>query len=132
MPEENIKIFVIDASFMLAFLLPDERIEQVEEVFKQYSQGKVNLIASKILPFEVINSLKYAIPKRINPQSAKLLIEDFLKYKIEFEEIDFQDVLDLSLNKNLSIYDASYLHLAQANNLLLLTLDKKLKNLSQN
>ncbi len=129
MPEENIKIYTIDASFMLAFLLPDEQSEQVKVIFDQYLQGRVNFIAPLILPFEVTNSLKNAIPKRIAQRNAIIIIKDFLKLRIELIETDLEKVFDLSLTNGLSVYDASYLYLAQNNNVPLLTLDKKLKSL---
>ncbi|MDO8638011.1 MAG: type II toxin-antitoxin system VapC family toxin [Candidatus Daviesbacteria bacterium] len=132
MAENTNQTFVLDASFILAFLLPDERNEQVMDVFKQYSQGKINFIASKVLPFEVANSLKNAIPKRVSQQNAIIMIENFLELKIEFMEADLKQILNLSLFKDLSVYDASYLYLAQSQNFPLLTLDKKLQKLSPN
>lgn len=33
--EERAKVYVIDASFMLAYLLPDETINEVQTVFDQ-------------------------------------------------------------------------------------------------
>ncbi|KKR92371.1 MAG: hypothetical protein UU73_C0006G0019 [Candidatus Daviesbacteria bacterium GW2011_GWA1_41_61] len=130
MPEENINTYIIDTSFILAFLLPDERSGQVEEIFKQYALGKVNFIAPYILPFEVVNSLKQAIPKRISKQSARLLVQAFLKHKIELKKVELEEVFDLSLTKNLSVYDASYLYLAKKHHLKCLSLDKHLQNLS--
>lgn len=130
MAENTNQVYVIDASFILAFLLPDERNEQVVEVFKQYSLGKINFIASKVLPFEIVNSLKNAIPKRVTQQNVIIMIENFLELKIEFMETDLKQILNLSLTKYLSVYDTSYLYLAQTNNFPLLTLDKKLKALS--
>lgn len=127
MPEENIKTYIIDASFVLAFLLPDERSEEVKEVFAQYALGKANFISAGLLPFEVTNGLKSAIPKRLNKQTAKILLEDFINYKIVLKEVSLKQALNLSLSCDLSVYDAAYLYLARFQHLPLLTLDKDLQ-----
>ena len=49
---------VVDASFILAFLLPDERVEQVDEIFYLYETGKITLFSTKLLPFEILNGLR--------------------------------------------------------------------------
>lgn len=116
---------------MLAQLLPDENINTVEEIFAGYEQGKVQLSTSPLLPFEVINGLKSAVlSKRIEQKLALALVEEFFTIKISSEKLNFEDVLSLSLEKDCSVYDASYLWLAQNHNLPLLTLDKKLKGIS--
>lgn len=130
MPEENIKGYIIDASYMLAFLLPDERSEEIEEVFAQYASGKINFISSDLLFFEVANGLKNAAPRRLSKQKAKVLFSYFLKYKIFLKEVNLKQVLNLSISRNLSVYDAVYLYIAKSESLPLLTLDKELQKLA--
>lgn len=131
MPEENIKTYIIDASFVVAYLLPDEKIDKVNKLFEEYVQGEINLISSTILPLEVANAMKSAIGQhRIEKQKAVDLINEFLKIGINFEPLDLERILDLSLKNQLSVYDASYLYLAEENNIQLLTLDKKLEKLA--
>ena len=76
----NTNKFVVDASFALAFLLPDERTEemkqnffasQIKNIFQQFINGEISLIAPYLLTFEVLNSLKLAvIRKRISARTA--------------------------------------------------------------
>ena len=128
--DEGIK-YVIDSSFMLAHLLPDEKVSQVDKVFMKYAQGKVFFFAPSILPFEVINGLRSAvISKRIDKKSANNLINDFLNVKIDLQKINFKNALAISFKNNCSIYDASYITLSQDKNLPLLTLDEKLRKLT--
>lgn len=128
--DEDIK-YVIDSSFMLAHLLPDEKVSQVDKVFMKYAQGKVFFFAPYILPFEVINGLRSAaISKRIDKNTAQILIDDFLNVRITFKEVNFQTSLTISFQSNCSVYDASYLYLAENLNIPFLTLDEKLKKLS--
>ena len=45
--DENISgEVVVDASFILAFLLPDEKVDQVDKIFDLYEVGKINFIST--------------------------------------------------------------------------------------
>lgn len=121
---------VVDASFILDFLLPDEQSTNVIKTFEDYKKGEMNFIAPIILPFEVANGLKYAVKsKRIKEGVALELLETFLKLDITLLQISLEKTLQISLEKELSIYDALYVALARQENFSLLTLDKKLKKL---
>ncbi len=123
--------YVIDSSFMLAHLLPDEKVNKVDKIFEKYAQGKVFFFAPSILPFEVINGLRSAaISKRIDKNTAQILIDDFLSVRIEFQKVNFKRTLAISFQNNCSIYDASYITLSQDKKLHLLALNEKLKKLS--
>lgn len=65
--------------------------------------------------------------KRIDEDKAKILTSDFQALDIKLQVIDLEETLYLSLEKNCSVYDASYLYLTQKNSIPLLTLDRKLK-----
>lgn len=122
---------VIDASFMLNFLFPDEQSGQVMKAFNDYRMGEIQFIAPYILPLEVINGLHYAVrARRIDEQTAKKLLKVFMDLLILIQEVDLEDILSLSLQNNLSVYDASYLSLAREKDIPLLTLDEKLKKLA--
>lgn len=130
MQEENISNYIIDSSFILGYLLPDENTKKVEIIFEKYKEGKVNFFASPLLSFEVANGLKSAVVrKRIDSKKAQTLIKDFINITITFVDVDFSEVLEKSLQYNLSVYDASYVWLAQEKKLPLLTLDKHLQKL---
>ena len=122
------KKYIVDSSFVLAFFLPSEKSKQVDEIFTQYKDGKIKLISSYLLPFEVGNGLKTAvIRKRLGAKEAKILISAFLDLGIELEEINTEETFKLALVKNLTMYAAAYLFLAKAKHLPLLTLDPDLK-----
>lgn len=126
----NTNIFIIDSSYLLAYLLPDENISQVQDFFDAYKARKIKLIAPQILPFEVFNGLKASIlSKRLAKPLAEELGQTFLKLPIVPQEIDFPEVFELSVKENLSFYDASYVYLAKKYNTQLLSLDQKLANL---
>ena len=116
-------VYVIDASFLLAFLLDEENIE-VNSQFERYASGEIVFIVPTLIKYEVGNSLRTQfLRKKLAKGKAKKLYQAFLEMKIKEEKLDFADVLRVALEKNMSFYDASYHCLAQRLNLPLLTLD---------
>jgi len=126
--EENIKeVFVIDASYLLAFLLNENNYE-VNKLMEKYQAKQINLISTFLFKFEVSNALKTAVlRKRINKLKARELLSAFLEFDIVEEKVDYLQVLKLALLKKISFYDASYLFLAKKYKITLLSLDHSLK-----
>src|SRR3990167_5563731 len=116
---ENInEEYVVDASFVISFLLPDERVLEVDRKFELYSQNAIHFVSTYLLPFEVLNGLKNAvIRKRINDNLATKLASIFFDYKIRLIKIELYKTFLLALKQNLSVYDASYVYLAKSQNM---------------
>ena len=128
--EENTKNYVLDASYILNYLLPDEQWEAVMGFFQKHNERKINLISSTLLLFEVANSLRYAVKtKRINQEFAHKLLLRLTDLSIKLIEIDIHKALDLAFEHNISVYDAAYIALARQEKLPLLTLDKQLQKI---
>jgi predicted nucleic acid-binding protein len=124
--EESDKKFVIDASFVLAYLLGEDN-EKVADVFKRYFYDEIELVAPNLLHCEVGNGLRTAVlRKKISPKTARVLYQTFLDFEIKTNAIDFNQVLELAVRKKISFYDASYVALAKSLSLPLLSLDKNL------
>ncbi len=125
---ENINnVFVIDASFVLAYLL-DEDNTTIDSIFEKQVKGEIYFISTSLLKYEVGNTLRTKLMrKKIKKEEAQRLYRSFLAINIKEELLDFHDVLDLALEKNLSFYDASYSYLAKSKKIDLLTLDHSLK-----
>jgi len=122
--------YVIDASLILGFLLPDEYDIEAFIKVKEFVSGNSKFIAPTLLPYEIINGLKNAIQRnRVTLNQALELTNQFIEFMIPLQEIDLDAVLKLAQDKDLSVYDASYLYLSKEKNLELLTLDKQLKYL---
>jgi len=121
------KKIIIDASLVLALFLPDEKFKsRAVDIFQLYTKGNLDLISVHLLDFEVVNGIKTAVVRqRITEKMAKQLIKNFFNLQIEKEIIDFQIAFDYSLRFSVSVYDASYLVLAEKHGFPLLTADKK-------
>lgn len=121
-------LYVVDSSFVLSFLFPDELTKNVKDFFKEFIDKRTELIAPTILPYEVANGLKSATRrKRLSEDEASKLIERFQKLHIPLASIDMSAVLAYAIEKNLSVYDASYAWLARRYNCELMTHDKLLQ-----
>ena len=121
------KSFIIDASFVLSFLLDETNVE-VESFFKKYAQGEINFIAPSLIKYEVGNGLRTKVMrKQLKKDEAEKLYDYFLGLEIQEENSDFNQILDLAIKKNLSFYDASYISLAKDLSLQILSLDRDLR-----
>lgn len=117
----------IDASFILAHLIPDEARLDVEEWFDKYIKGEVVFVSCKLLSFEVMNAIRTAYKrKRINLSLAKKLLRFFGELEINTIPLDEKEVFAISIKKDITVYDASYIYVAKKLGIKLLSLDKKL------
>lgn len=119
---------ILDASFFLSYLLPDEKNDQ--KIFTQFKKGKIKLIEPAIFSLEVTNALRYAFnSNRISKKQLLKTIDLFenlsnIDYVYDF---DLSELTRLALKKDLSIYDTCYLKLHLKTNYPLYSLDEKLK-----
>lgn len=133
MAADSKRTVVIDASAVLCVLLGDEQIpSKIRSSLDDYAKNNLDLVAPTLLKTEVGNALKSAtLQKRMTANTAASLYEKFLELPIKYlAEINFLKILKVSLDKKLSFYDATYLHLAQSLKLELLALDNKLNRAS--
>lgn len=129
----NIKKSVIDASFILAYLFPEERTLAVEKIMIECRDGQRQLFSPKLLAFETVNAVKYRLVKKgISEEKAEKLVELFLSFDIEYEETDFTETFKLAVKNNLTVYDAAYLSLSLKKKISLLTFDKDLSKFTKN
>lgn len=125
---ENINMYVVDASYALSFLIADERSEDVDDFFHSYTDGKINVISTNLLPFEVLNGLMMAFRrKRINENQLTEMAKNFLSLNIPLVANDYTHCLTHARRYGLTIYDASYLVLANSERAILKTHDIQLK-----
>ena len=127
----NSKKFVVDASFILCFLLSEEDLLDVEEKIDQFRDQKITFVSVPLLNYEVQNGLKMSVVRhRVSAEKANELCDTFFKLNIPFGEISQHQCFNLALKHDLTFYDACYLQLANVFEIPLLTLDKKLAKLS--
>ncbi len=118
---------IFDASFFLSYLLPDEHGRA--EAITQFASQEIKLLEPFIFQLEVANGLRYAWSrKRISKQKLTKLISSFRNLtNIDYVyEANLEQVAELAIKQQLSIYDACYLQLAKTTGVKLYSLDQEL------
>ncbi|MCK4931004.1 MAG: type II toxin-antitoxin system VapC family toxin [Candidatus Aminicenantes bacterium] len=123
---------VIDASVVLKWYLSDEKHGYTAlQILDKYVSYEIEILAPSLLEYEVLNGLFIARKRgRIQEEMVVTAVEGFLSLEIQQKDISFfyPEVLHFSESYNLSIYDASYLAVANEEGALLVTADKNLYN----
>ena len=128
MKDANTNLHIVDASYVLSFLLVDEGTKEVDDFFRSYVDGTIRLLSSEILSLEVLNALLAAhARKRISEKQVKELSEKFWALAIPLERSGDANCLTVAFKYSLTAYDASYLVLAKRSGAILHTHDKALK-----
>lgn len=125
-------VVVVDSSFVLSVLMPDENSEVGDAVFKKLRAASLVVASSELLPFEVLNGIKLAIiRKRITRSIGSQLAHNFLEMPIILEKVDWLSCWRLAWRNSLTIYDAAFLFVSRTNKCRLFSLDSHLLPFSQ-
>ncbi len=126
------KELVIDASVILKWYLPDEEFAQKAlNILDRHVSGEIALYAPTILPYEILNALIVAERMgRVNEEVTKNAFNAFLDLEIGFLNpfLDYQGIISLARSFDRSVYDASYLAVANMRHIDFVTGDKRLFN----
>jgi len=131
-------IVVADASALLPAWLPSERYQaHADRLIDLHAKGKLRLCGPTLLSYEILNSLYIAMrgkagrPPRLTKEGAEERWQLFQQLQIEIGDVaDLgQRVLELSLAyRHPSIYDMTYLALAESLKAVMVTADERLLN----
>lgn len=120
--------FVLDASVVLAWLLPDEQSEAAQRLIERAVYERPR--APSLLLLEVGNGLLQAERRaRIKSATRLELLDAFTSLSIVLEPIGAETMLrasDLAARHSLSLYDACYLDLAKSRSCALASFDRRL------
>jgi len=121
--------FVLDASMALAWCFPDESSHHAVSILHRFTEETA--IVPPIWPLEVANALVVGMRRgRINEEQLALVAQLLKELPIEIESAlvarTFDGVIRMAVTQTLTVYDASYLELAQRLKCPLATADAKL------
>ncbi len=117
---------VVDASVALKWLL-EEPLGKSQETLERHINGRESLVAPELLNYEVGNVLVTKVA--LSSQDASDLFGYFLDLDIQTYSLgaeEYRASLDLAHKYKVTVYDASYLALALALDIQLVTADRKL------
>jgi len=113
-----LKPLVIDASVVLKWYLTNEEYgERALNLLSKYISNELDLLAPSLLEYEVVNGLTIAQKRgRIKEENILLAIDGFIDLKIKLKDLSqfYAGVLYYCKVYNRSVYDASYLAVAES------------------
>lgn len=131
MGKEN---FVVDCSTIIKWFLIEEDSESALYFLQKSEKRELDLYAPKIIFIEFANVMAKQVRIKSVPE------EKCIKYLITFlemcknkivkiinQEISILEILDLSIKRKTSYYDAEYLYLSEKLKCELITFDNRLK-----
>ena len=122
----------VDASVVVAWLLPDYRTPAVSRRMSAYLEGDDEFVAPHLLMAEVVSTLRRRVVQGfLTPDQGRLLVGNFLRLGIALQSPPglYARSYDLATTFNQPrAYDACYLALADLLSCELLTLDQRLYN----
>ncbi|ALL01893.1 hypothetical protein Pyrde_1850 [Pyrodictium delaneyi] len=118
---------VVDASVVVKWFIVEEYSSEARLLRDAYVEGLIDLAAPELLPFEVLNALRYsgAFGEDELKEVARVL-DDFQLALFRLEGELALRAVEVAMRKGVTIYDASYVALAELLGATLYTADEKL------
>lgn len=116
---------VVDASVVAKWYIPERDHELARALRDDYLDGRHDLLAPALLPFEVINALKYSG----HYEDDQLVEASTTLPEYGIELIPYREagpVAEVALDLDVTLYDASYLALALSRDSTVYTADSRL------
>jgi predicted nucleic acid-binding protein len=120
-------MIVVDASVIVKLAKKEEGTDRAILLKENHIKGKEKIAVPTLLFYEVANALLYA--KELKEKEISEFLE--ILYELDFEiiELSVKDIIKAAIlgkQKDITVYDASYLILAQKLNANFITADLKL------
>lgn len=129
-------ITVIDASVALKFQFHDEEaVEAATLLLRRYVEGKIDLVAPTLLPYEIVSAVHVAINRKRIEESVGYKAVNYLT-SLGINLYGFDELIEMTFNlarkHGLSPYDCCYLALAERLKCDFITGDRRLYNSCEN
>ncbi len=123
---------VVDASVVAKWYLEEGSTEEARRLRDDFLEGILTLRVPSLLPFEVMNALRYhpAFPRRHLGEAAKALDRAGL-VSVPLLGAYLEKTIERSVSSDLTIYDASYVALAETLDCPLYTADEAILRLRE-
>jgi len=118
---------VSDASVVVKWFIQEEHSDKALKLRDMHVNGEVYITAPELLPFEVLNALKYSGLFKL--EELKIAAISLSSYGIELYSLEgklAEKALEIAVERDITVYDAAYIALAQELNTILYTADRKL------
>jgi predicted nucleic acid-binding protein len=116
---------VLDASVIAKLFLKEEWSDAAIRLKDSHIEGKIEVTVPSLLKYELMNALRYKNFAKEEIKEALEVVRDYGFSIIELDDRLFDKVAELSVDYNISVYDAAYIILAEDTGALFYTADKK-------
>jgi len=119
---------VVDASVAVKWYVPEKHYEKAIKLRNNYIKNTVKLLAPNLILYEVANALRFHKIYKLDSNTIASAVKSLKDFEItrELSEEEWEIAVNLSLEKNISIYDAVYAAVAKKEKATLITSDKTL------
>ncbi len=118
---------VIDASVVVKWFVEEEYSREARLLRDAYASGILDLAAPSLLPYEVLNALKYS--GAFGEDELKEIAEILGEFQLSLHDLSGElanKTVELAMRKGITIYDASYAALAESLDTIAYTADERL------
>lgn len=122
----EIKKVVLDASVVVKWFSFEEYSDKALRLMEMYEEGDVNLLAPSLLPYEVVNALRYNPGFGIEDVKEAFSALEGLQIRLYPLQKDLIDrAIELAFIYGLTVYDSSYIAVAEISGSTLYTSDEE-------
>ena len=118
---------VVDASVVVKWFIDEEDSDKALKIRDRYVNGEIMIIAPELLPYEVLDALRYSGVFSIDEiKEASVALSN---YGIEMYPLLgnlAQKTVEISMETNITVYDSAYVALAYLMDTVLYTADESL------
>ncbi len=105
---------VVDASVVVKWFVEEEHPREARLLRDAYASGVIDLACPSLLPYEVLNALKYS--GAFGEEELKEVAETLDDFQLTLYDLSGElakKSVELAMRKGITIYDASYAALAE-------------------
>ena len=118
---------IVDASVIVKWFISEKYSEEALEIRRQFVEGQAELFAPDLLPYEVLNALKYSqLFEMSDLKDAVTALEQYGIIQFPLNDSYAHQVARIASTHDVSVYDASYVGLLEVIDAKLYTADKRL------
>ena len=125
------KIYVIDTSALVKYVLPAEYDDNLERIISLHQESGIQLVAPDFILVECANVL-WKVARRVDTPGEDVMERLDRLRRINIRLVSQTDLLDdalrIALNIEITVYDALYCALARRENAEIITEDRRLRN----
>jgi len=124
---QALKTVVVDASVVVKWFVEEEYSREARMLRDAYIAGLLDLAAPSLLPYEVLNALRYSrLYTASELREIARILDDYQFTLHQLSGTYAEETAALAHEKDLTVYDAAYVALAERLGTVLYTADERL------